>query len=358
MSLTKVSSAVLNVDDLYGFRNRIINGDMRIDQRNAGAAVTAAGNFPVDRFNVILSSDTAGFSAQQDSSAPSGFSNSTKITITATDNFTGVENLSFTQRIEGYNIADLAWGTASAQPVTVSFWARSSVTGTHGGVIRNSVIDRSYPFSYTISSADTWEYKTIVVDGETSGSWGNSNDFGLMLRFCLGAGSDRLGTAGVWANSSLFGTTGQVNLAATNGATFYITGVQLEAGTVATPFERRPYGTELALCQRYLPVISGNTNRAMGTGTSSTTVGSCVFTLHTQARVPPTGIVISDIGHFRVGDVVAISEPASAITFQSSGVNNVRVSATIASSFITLARPTFLFSNSADALIYFTGCEL
>jgi hypothetical protein len=274
---------------LSGFRNRIINGDMRIAQRGT-AAVTANAEFPVDRFNVFISSDTAGFSAQQDSSAPSGFSNSTKITITATDSFTGTENLSFSQRIEGYNIADLAWGTASAQPVTVSFWARSSVIGTHGGAIRNSAGNRSYPFSYTISSADTWEYKTIVVDGETSGSWGNSNDFGLMLRFCLGAGSDRLGTAGVWAGSSLFGATGQVNLAATNGATLYITGVQLEKGTVATPFERRAIGLEDMLCRRYFLRIFGSERMVgrpgiVGAGNNSNRVG---LDLNIPMRAAPT----------------------------------------------------------------------
>jgi hypothetical protein len=247
-------AAAFNSNGLF-FRNRIINGDMRIDQRNAGAAVTVndADNlrFPVDRFAGIGTPAAGVFTLQQSTTAPTGFVNSIIATVTTSATPSGTNAYNILQNIEGLNIADLGWGTANALPVTLSFWVRSSVTGTFGGAIRNSASNRSYPFSYTISSANTWEYKSVTIPGDTSGTWLTTNGIGLRPNFSLGAGSDRLGTAGAWSGSNLSGVTGQTNLIATNGATFYITGVQLETGSVATPFERRPFGTELQLCQRY-----------------------------------------------------------------------------------------------------------
>jgi len=234
-----------------GFRNRIINGDMRIDQRNAGSAVTASGSFPVDRFSLINSTDGA-FSAQQDSSTPAGFVNSVKITTTTADaTLTTTQNFNFQQRIEGTNVADLGWGTASAKTITLSFWVRSSLTGTFGGSLRNSASDRSYPFTYSIFVADTWEYKTVTIAGDTSGTWLTTTGIGIQVFFGLGVGPDRSGTAGAWNSNNNISATGAVSVIGTLNATWYVTGVQLEVGSVATPFERRPYGTELALCQRY-----------------------------------------------------------------------------------------------------------
>ena len=248
--LTKVSAGVLNIDDLYGFRNRIINGDMRIAQRGT-AAVTATDNFPVDRFRIAFATDGA-FSAQQDSSAPSGFVNSVKCTTTTADGtLTTNQNWTFLQRIEGTNVADLGWGTAAAKTVTLSFWVRSSLTGTFGGALRNSASDRSYPFTYAISAADTWEYKTVTIAGDTSGTWLTTTGVGINLSFGLGAGPDRSGTAGAWNSNNNVTATGAISVIGTLNATWYITGVQLEVGSVATPFERRPYGLELPLCQRY-----------------------------------------------------------------------------------------------------------
>jgi hypothetical protein len=236
----------------YVLKNRIINGDMRIDQRNAGAAVTANGAFPVDRFFISNSTDGT-FSAQQSTSiVPTGFTHSVGITITAADTSLGVtQTLTYAQRIEGYNIADLAWGTANAKTVTLSFWVRSSLTGTFGGSLRNSAVNRSYPFSYTISVANTWEYKTVTIAGDTSGTWLTDSGTGITTTFSLGSGTDRSGTAGAWNSNSNASATGAVSVVGTNGATFYITGVQLEIGSTATPFERRLYGQELANCQRY-----------------------------------------------------------------------------------------------------------
>jgi len=235
----------------FSFKNRIINGDMRIDQRNAGAAVTTNAAFPIDRFIVINTTDGA-FSAQQDSSVPAGFVNSVKITTTTADGtLTTTQNLNIAQPIEGTNVSDLAWGTANAKTVTLSFWVRSSLTGTFGGSLRNSAVNRSYPFTYSISVADTWEQKSVTIAGDTSGTWLTTTGVGIYVAFALGAGPDRSGTAGAWAASDLRSATGATSVIGTLNATWYITGVQLEVGSVATPFERRPYGTELALCYRY-----------------------------------------------------------------------------------------------------------
>jgi hypothetical protein len=258
----------------FSFKNRIINGDMRFDQRNAGASVTGSGDFPVDRFSNFNSTDGA-FSAQQDSSAPAGFVNSVKITATTADGtLTTTQQLNFQQRIEGTNVADLGWGTANAKTVTLSFWVRSSLTGTFGGSLKNSANNRSYPFTYSISVADTWEYKTVTVAGDTSGTWLTTTGIGLRVAFGLGVGPDRSGTAGVWAGANYDSATGATSVIGTLNATWYITGVQLEVGSVATPFERRPYGTELALCQRYF-------EKSMPIGTRPTqanTAGLPVFT--------------------------------------------------------------------------------
>jgi hypothetical protein len=276
----------------FSFKNRILNGDMRIDQRNAGAAVTVTGSYPVDRFIVNNVTDGA-FSAQQDSSAPAGFTNSVKITTTTADGtLTDAQNLNFQQRIEGTNVADLGWGTANAKTVTVSFWVRSSLTGTFGGGIINSAINRAYPFSYTISAANTWEYKTITIPGDTSGTWLTTTEIGVRVIFALGAGPNRTGTAGAWTSSVHFSVTGAVSVIGTLNATWYITGVQLEVGSVATPFERRPYGTELALCQRYYyRVTSEITFGYLGTGFNNTTTSALLLTpFPVSMRTRPTAL--------------------------------------------------------------------
>jgi hypothetical protein len=236
----------------FGFRNRIINGDMRIDQRNAGASVTqTTGNlYGVDRFQAV-GAVTSKFTFQQSSTAPAGFTNSTLITSSAATSVGSSDFYLFGQLVEGLNMSDLAWGTANAQTVTLSFWARSSLTGTFGGVIQNSDNSRNYPFSYTISAANTWEQKTITIVGDTSGTWLTTNSTGMKVRWSLGAGATVSGTAGAWSGTAYFSATGATSVVGTNGATFYITGVQLEKGSTATSFDYRDYGTELALCQRY-----------------------------------------------------------------------------------------------------------
>jgi hypothetical protein len=267
-------------DTSLGFRNRIINGDMRIDQRNAGASVTPStlyNTYTLDRWNTVYSVGSK-FSVQQNAGSvtpPSGFKNYLGVTSLSAYTPGSGEQYTLVQNIEGYNVADLGWGAAGAQTVTLSFWVRSSLTGTFGGVLGNSAANRTYPFTYTISAANTWEQKTVTVAGDTTGTWLTTNGTGVQVIFSLGAGSTYLGTAGAWSGSTYTGATGQANIVATSGATFYITGVQLEAGSVASPFERRPYGTELALCQRYYAQYSGtagNPNIGVGTQVSTTQI--------------------------------------------------------------------------------------
>jgi hypothetical protein len=228
---------------------------MVIDQRNAGASVTvntALAFYATDRFRLSGVSSSGVFTGQQISDAPVGFNNSLRVTVTTTDSsLTGADLYYAVHNIEGFNIADLGWGTANAKSVTISFWVKSSVTGTFGGALSNNSVTRSYPFTYTINSANTWEQKSITISGDTTGTWETTNSNGIRMYYGLGIASGFAGTAGAWSASQLLSATGSVNLMATNGATWQVTGVQLEVGTQATSFEYRQYGTELALCQRY-----------------------------------------------------------------------------------------------------------
>jgi hypothetical protein len=263
-------------DSLQGFRNRIINGDMRIDQRNAGASVTPTANtYILDRWVAGLNVSSK-FSVQRSTTAPTGFVNSVLITSTSAYSVLSADRFAFTQLIEGFNTADLAWGTASAKTVTLSFWVRSSLTGTFGGALQNNASDRSYPFTFTINAANTFEYKTVTIAGDTTGTWLTDNQIGIGVRFSLGTGTTYSGTAGAWAAADYRSATGAVSLVGTNGATLYITGVQLEVGSVATPFERRDYGRELIMCQRYCQVSGGDQSTqtvmvGVGNGTTTST---------------------------------------------------------------------------------------
>jgi hypothetical protein len=240
----------------FSYRNRIINGDMRIDQRNAGASVSTASNssaYTLDRW-IIEYSQFSKFTLQQNAGSvtpPTGYTNYLGVTSSSAYSVSFGDYFLLEQRVEGFNSADLAWGTASAASITVSFWVRSSLTGTFGGAIRNQAGTRSYPFSFTISAANTWEQKTVTIPGDTTGTWLTTNGIGLRLGLSLGMGSTYTATGGAWAAGNFLTPTGATSVVGTNGATFYITGVQLEAGSVATAFDVRDYGRELMMCQRY-----------------------------------------------------------------------------------------------------------
>ena len=292
-----------------GFKNRLINGNMTIDQRNAGASVTVNGNAPytLDRWRAQDVTDGV-FTVQQDAGAvtpPAGFIDYLGVTTTTADSSLAANQVArIFQPIEGFNIADLGWGTANAKTVTLSFWVRSSLTGSFGGSLLNGADNRAYPFSYTINSANTWEFETITIPGDTSGTWATNNTTGMYLIFGLGIGSSYSGTAGAWASGELYAPTGSVSVIGTNGATWYMTGCQLEVGTAATNFDVRPYTTELQLCQRYLNqyVIVATTMQAMIVGSfNTTTVYSSTplffpVTMRTQPTITYTGTTFLNDG--------------------------------------------------------------
>jgi hypothetical protein len=260
------SSSLPAASSPYVLKNRIINGAMVIDQRNAGASVTITNTstttYTLDRW-AVYGSQASKFSVQQDAAAvtpPVGFNDYLGVTSLSAYSIGSGDIYIIGQKIEGYNIADFAWGTANAKTITLSFWVRSSLTGTFGGTLSNNAFDRSYPFTYTISAANTWEQKTLTIAGDTTGTWLTTNGTGLTLWLGLGCGSSVSGTAGSWQAAGYYSATGAVSVVGTNGATFYITGVQLEQNTSATPFERRLYGMEFDLCRRYAEVYSGGSN--------------------------------------------------------------------------------------------------
>jgi hypothetical protein len=283
----------VNAPNTFGFKNRLLNGGMVIDQRNAGASVTQGTSYTyvMDRF-AIRGTVTSKFTGQRSTTAPAGFVNSLLCTSSSAYSVGAAEAFFAGQIIEGLNCADLGWGTTNAATVTLSFWVRSSLTGTFGGSLCNYAGDRSYPFTYTISAANTWEQKSVTIAGDQSGTWPTDNGGGIVLNIGLGAGSTLSGTAGAWAGALYRSATGATSVVGTSGATFYITGVQLEKGSTATSFDYRPYGTELALCQRYyskMSASSGGPYAAFASGFSgASNAASLYFKYPVQMRAAPT----------------------------------------------------------------------
>jgi hypothetical protein len=337
----QINGMTPTADSLQGFRNRLINSDMRIDQRYGGGAVSAAtlatSGYIVDRFQ-FLASQSAKFSAQQNQGSvtpPTGFSNYLGLTVASAVSIGSSDYFLLRQAIEGFNSADLAWGTASAATVTVSFRVYSSLTGTFGGAFKNGAGNRSYPFTYSVPAANTWTTITITVAGDTSGTWATGNTTGIFVTWGLGVGSTLSGTAGAWAAGDFNSATGAVSVVGTSGATFYITGVQLEAGSVATPFERRPYGTELALCQRYYYQIGGDfsgnvsfqffANGVIGSATNATVIQQFPVMMRgapSFSATNPSNLRIGGTGYFTVTAVTLdIASPFNAnINYTSSGM--------------------------------------
>ena len=337
-----------------GFRNRIINGDMRIDQRNAGASVTPTGNqYTLDRWFSQLS-QASKYSVQRNAGSvtpPSGYSNYLGVTCLSGYSVTSSDFFAIAQAIEGYNFSDLDFGGASAKQITISFWVRSNLTGTFGGVVKNSATDRSYPFSYTISSANTWEQKNVTINGDTSGTWLTDNGVGAYILFGLGVGSTYSGTAGSWSASNYVSAAGAVNVLASTNNTFYITGVQLEAGSTATEFERRPYGTELALCQRYYWRIDGyNAISAIGSGSvySSTTTCRIYCKYPVSMRSYPTlsmaGSLMSSGGN--------ADNSVSAISASNAGLESTLIDFTTAAGTLGHGKVIYVASNASYGVNY------
>ena len=338
-------------------KNRIINGAMVIDQRNAGASVTPTANaYTLDRWSTQMS-QASKFSVQQNAGSvtpPVGFSNYLGVTSTSAYSVGSGDYFNIFQAIEGFNTADLQWGTANAKTITLSFWVRSSLTGTFGGSILNSAQSRSYPFTYTINSANTWEFETITIAGDTTGTWiGATNGIGLYVFFGLGNGSTFSGTAGAWAGSTFLSATGATSVVGTNGATFYITGVQLEVGSTATSFDYRPYGTELALCQRYYYRLNSSDTSTIFANSlnDSTTVANGFISFEVPMRTNPTALEQSGTAsHYRVqitGNVINCSAVPS---FNSASTFGSSVLFTVASG-LTAGQASLYRSNNTAAYL-------
>jgi len=288
MTLTTVNAGMLDTQAQYnGFKNRIINGAMVIDQR---ATSLIDYGYATDRWSYNPAAASKATVAQS-STAPAGFNKSLLVTSSAATTPGSTDVYIIEQKIEGYNIADLGFGTANASTITISFWVRSSLTGTFGGALGNAGPDRSYPFTYTINAANTFEYKTVTIAGDTSGTWATTNGAAFRVCLSLAGGAPRSGTAGAWTGTgNIFSATGAVSVVGTNGATWFITGVQLEKGSTATSFDYRPYGTELALCQRYFISYGGTTQyERIAVGVcNTTTTASCMTFLPVPMRTTPT----------------------------------------------------------------------
>jgi hypothetical protein len=337
---------------LYGFKNRIINGGMTISQRN-GTTATANGSnaYCLDRW-AAYGTVVSKYTTTQSTTAPTGFSNSLLVTSSAATTVGSGDYYFLIQRIEGNNVSDLALGTANAKPFTLSFWVQSSLTGTFGGSFRNSASSRSYPISYTISSANTWEQKSITVAGDTSGTWLTTNGIGILLFLSLGSGSTYSGTAGSWSGSVYTSATGATSVVGTNGATFYITGVQLEKGSTATSFDYRPYGTELALCQRYYNMVA-NYSQTGGVAPitnivfPSATDIRAIYNFPVQMRVAPSVVSSSGSQYFRIYNGNNIYANSIGLDFASvSGIGIVSGGGT---SGATQGQGGIIFANTAGA---------
>jgi hypothetical protein len=285
---TPASGVMTNVTGINydGYKNRLINGAMVFDQRNAGASVSPSGTaYTLDRWKTGNSVDSK-YTVQQNAGSvtpPVGFTNYLGVTSSSAYTVGSTEFFLQYQVIEGYNIADLAWGTANAKTVTLSFQVYSSLTGTFGGTLLNSAANRCFVFSYSIPTANTWTTISVTIAGDTTGTWLTTNGQGINVFFSLGSGSSVSGTAGSWGSTLYRSVTGATSVVGTNGATFYITGVQLEKGSTATSFDYRPYGTELALCQRYYQLAEG----FGGTSYVTTKIGIAIQ-FKTEMRTSPS----------------------------------------------------------------------
>ena len=292
-------------------KNKLINGACVIDQRNAGASYTppsGSSSYSLDRWSWFVTQSSK-LTTQQSSTAPVGFVNSLLTTSSSAYTVGSGDIFELRQFVEGFNTSDLNWGTANAKTVTLSFQVYSSITGTFGGAIRNSDSSRSYDFSYTVSSANTWTSVSITIAGDTTGTWLTTNGRGMVVGFSMGAGSTYLKSAGSWSAGEYEGVTGQTNLVGTNGATFYITGMQLERGSSATGFEYRQYQQEFALCQRYYEVVG----QTVYCATMSDAFGRAFYFFRVAKRATPTVVNTGGAGSITAStDIIYSAQSAGA----------------------------------------------
>jgi len=357
---TPASGVMTNVTGINydGYKNRIINGAMVIAQRGTGSTtnVAATNFYPVDRF-YCYGDAASKFSGQQNAGSvtpPVGYINYLGITSLSAYSVPAGELYIINQPVEGLNITDLAWGTANAKTVTLSFQVYSSLTGTFGGALRNSAHNRSYPFSYSIPSANTWTTISITIAGDQSGTWLTTNGIGVEVDFGLGVGSTFSGTAGAWAGANYLSATGATSVVGTNGATFYITGVQLEKGSTATSFDYRPYGTELALCQRYYwkSLANNNVNQlcwASLTNQNSSTRLYGFFQYPVTMRTTPSALTINSISVALYYGSSGTNITAASIDSGTIGQNTAAIVFDTASSPATAGQVLILTSQGGGA---------
>ena len=280
----------LPTEGQLGNRNILINGAHQVSQRHGSSSVTVAANdhFVVDRFKIQDYSD-ATFSSQQVTDAPEGFRNSSKITVTGTDTSLGTTQYQrFVQPIEGLNVSHLNYGWSFAQTTTLSFHVKSSLTGTFYVFAFNSAANRAFVSAYTIDTANTWEKKIIKITGDQGGTWLKDNGVGMYLGWSLGTGTNfQTSTLDAWQGSFEMAGSNQVNFAGTNGATWQVTGCQLEVGSQASPFEHEPVGVTLSKCQRYTHIIGDTQYQALGIGAMYTATNG-IFYVHTPVPMRST----------------------------------------------------------------------
>jgi hypothetical protein len=343
-----------------GMVNRIINGAMIIDQRNYGASVAniAGSVWGVDRWRMYATQATK-FTLQQNAGSvtpPAGFKNYLGLTVTNAYSVGASDEFLLLQSIEGLNIADLAWGTASASPVTLSFWVRSSLTGTFGGTLQNDAQNQTYPFTFVINSANTWEQKTLNIAGATAGTWDLGTAKGIRVCFSMGSGSSAVATAGAWNSGGASGATGQTQVVATAGATFQLVGVDLRKGTFtsAPAWDWRPYGTELALCHRYCVTLGNESNyQRLGwvLGSSGTTAIAQVALPVVMRAIP--SISYNTLSKFAVGTFAGgnFALTASSLDSAASSTKNLNVNLTVASGLTGGSIYTLNSNGVSDALL-------
>ena len=351
MPLTQVPSGMLQTTaQYYGFKNRIINGAMTVSQYNGTNSVTlTTGVYFIDRYYTNLNPGS-GHTGQQVTTVPNGnFINSVKLTVGTGGTATAAQQARFVQSIEGLNIYDLGWGTANAQSITLSFWVQSSITGTYPVGFANDSGAACYVGTYAISTANTWTYVTITVPGPTSGTWITSNNRGIKVAWGLGAGSNYNQAAGSWSYSGTdqYSVSGAANWIGTSGATFYITGVQLEAGSTATSFDYRPYGTELNLCQRYYETYALFYNNESLVGMcESTTAAYTAWKFVVTKRAAPT---CATFGTVQVVSAVGSGLSLSSFSFTNTNPDQARINAMTNSASLVAGNATNFYTTTSTS---------
>ena len=284
---------VLTNSQIGGRRNIVINGAMQVAQR--GTSSTSSGRYTLDRFEAIATFGEATVTQSQDSTSPDEFGKSYKIAIGSTAETVGTTEQQYIRyKIEGQDLQQLKHGTSSAESMTLSFYVRSSVTGTYAISFYSNDSNKNHVKTYTVDSANTWERKSVTVSGNTSDAFDNDNAVSLSIHWMLTQGSNYLGdnsSLNTWVTYGNTNFAGNVNAGfGTNAnATFFLTGVQLEVGSQATPFEHRSFGEELQLCKRYLSQVSeASDNQVVHLVGYNQGSGACRYSLHTEMRAAPT----------------------------------------------------------------------